>query len=198
MITSFAAPSNKSISLQKRGSSFLQMNPKTELTVMKNFTVISLFILFMFLFFTIACSSGQSSEFSETDSHQVENGQLPFIYHMSFISRYSKKLYFAGEAENWELADIYSHEIEAISEDIIEMNKEHAGINISELMESMLLPQIERVEEAIENEDRGAFLERYNVLIQTCNQCHAATNYDAVVITVPQTNPFNQEFKKSN
>lgn len=165
---------------------------------MKNFTVISLLILFMCMFSTIACSSGQNSEFSETDNHQVENGQLPLIYHMSFISRYSKKLYFAGDAENWELADIYSHEIEEISEVIIDMNKEHDGINISELMETMLLPQIERIEEAIENEDRETFLERYNVLIQTCNQCHVATNYDAVVMTVPQTNPFNQEFRKSN
>ena len=62
------------------------------------------------------------------------------IYHMSFISRYAQKLYFAGEAESWELADIYSHEIEEISTEIVSRREMHDGINISELMGSMLLP----------------------------------------------------------
>ena len=61
-------------------------------------------------------------------------------------------------------------------------------------MEKMLLPQIEHLEEAIDAGDREVFLDRYNVLIQTCNQCHAASDYRAVKVIVPETNPFAQDF----
>lgn len=140
-----------------------------------------------------ACTDGEIQTNEQTETN-VEGESIPLIYHMSFISRYTKKLYFSGEAENWELADIYNHEIEEISEGIIEDNIVHDEVNISELMESMLLPKIERVEEAIDNQDREMFRERYNILIQSCNQCHKATNYEAVQVTVPESNPFNQEF----
>lgn len=127
----------------------------------------------------------------------AESDEIPLIYHMSFISRYAKKLYFAGEVENWELADIYSHEIEEISEDIVARGEKHDEIDISQLMESMLLPQVERVEEAIDSGDREMFLDRYNVMIQSCNQCHDASDYGAVKVTVPETNPFNQDFESN-
>jgi len=145
-----------------------------------------------------SCTGGQSESEStsvtESVHQQAEQPDLPLIYHMSFISRYSKKLYFAGEAENWELADIYNHEIEEISEDIVTRGEVHDGINISELMDTMLLPQIEQIEEAIDSGDRKMFMDRYNVMIQTCNQCHAASDYGAVKVIVPETNPFNQDF----
>ena len=92
------------------------------------------------------------------------------------------------------LADIYNHEIEEISEGIVASGEMHDGINVSQLIESMLLPQVERIEEAIDSGDREMFLDRYNVMIQTCNQCHAASDYGAVKVTVPQSNPFNQDF----
>lgn len=121
--------------------------------------------------------------------------EIPLIYHMSFISRYAKKLYFAGNSENWELADIYSHEIEEISEAIISRKEVHDGVNISALMETMLLPQIELLEEAIESRDRGLFMDRYRILIQSCNNCHKSSDYSAVKVTVPESNPFNQDFQ---
>lgn len=159
---------------------------------MKKRIIYSILFTSVVLLIGISCSDNQQME---QDSHVEEMEEIPLIYHMSFISRYTKKLYFSGEAENWELADIYSHEIEEIAEGIIEQNHvDDEGINISNLMESMLLPQIERVEEAIDNQNREMFQERYNILIQTCNQCHTAANYGAVQVTVPEANPFNQEF----
>ena len=146
------------------------------------------------LFAGIACTNSQENDMELKEGHQAEEEGLPLIYHMSFISRYAKKLYFAGEAESWVLADIYNHEIEEISEGIVASGEMHDGINVSQLIESMLLPQVERIEEAIDSGDREMFLDRYNVMIQTCNQCHAASDYGAVKVTVPQSNPFNQDF----
>lgn len=143
-----------------------------------------------------SCSTERDDEIvTEANEEISQPDESPLIYHMSFINRYAKKLYFAGEAENWELADIYSHEIEEISEDIVSRGEQHDGINVSQLMESMLLPQIEQIEEAIDSGDREIFMDRYNVMIQTCNQCHTASDYGAVKVTVPETNPFNQDFE---
>lgn len=159
---------------------------------MKKRIIYSILLTSVVLLIGISCSKNHQNE-QNTQVEKLE--EIPLIYHMSFISRYTKKLYFAGEAENWELSDIYNHEIEEIAEGIIEQNHvDDDGINISNLMESMLLPQIEQVEEAINSQDREMFRDRYNVLIQTCNQCHTAANYGAVQVTVPESNPFNQEF----
>lgn len=159
---------------------------------MKKQITYSILFTAVVLLIGISCTDNQQIE-QESKVEEIE--EIPLIYHMSFISRYTKKLYFSGEAENWELADIYSHEIEEIAEGIIEQNHvDDDGINVSNLMESMLLPQIEQVEEAIDSQDRELFRERYNILIQTCNQCHTAANYGAVKVTIPQSNPFNQEF----
>lgn len=160
---------------------------------------ILLFILIFtgMTFIGIACSgnqNGSNEDLEEADHHQAEESAIPLIYQMSFISRYAKKLYFAGEAENWELANIYNHEIEEISDGIVAGEVVDDGINISQLMESMFLPQVESIGEAIDSGDREMFLNRYNIMIQTCNQCHAASDYGAVKVTVPENNPFNQDF----
>ena len=155
----------------------------------------SILLLTLFTFLGISCSSDSDSDSNGTvENYQSAIEEIPLIYHMSFISRYAQKLYFAGEAENWELADIYSHEIEEISADIVSRGEMHDGINISELMETMLLPQIEQLEEAIDSGDREMFMDRYSVMIQSCNSCHDASDYGAVKVTIPDENPYAQDF----
>ena len=164
------------------------------MTVKNSTVLLTVFIVTSILFIGIACTDTQTTDMAPVTEHHAEEAGIPLIYHMSFISRYSMKLYFAGEAENWELADIYSHEIEEITKGIVDREEEHDGINIGELMGTLLLPQIEELELAIDSGDREMFLDRYNVMIQTCNQCHVASDYGAVKVTVPELNPFNQDF----
>ncbi|MDR9419786.1 hypothetical protein [Gracilimonas sp.] len=162
---------------------------------MKNyFKILALLITTIFLFIGIACQQQQPSEMGHMDSDEQYLDAVPLIYHMSFMQRYATKLYFSGMAENWELADIYAHEIEELSETIIDGNHMDDGIDVSGLLESMLPPQIELIEEAIDAQDRQRFESNYQTMIQTCNQCHQAANYGAVKITVPTSNPFAQDF----
>lgn len=156
----------------------------------------AIFVITTFIFVGIACQPGHDQRMSDHidgDEHYSEDS-IPLIYHMSFIQRYATKLYFSGMEENWGLADIYAHELEEISEVITEGNHMDDGIDVSTLMESMLPPQIEGIEEAIDAQDRAMFEERYQTMIQTCNQCHQASDYGLVKITVPESNPYNQDF----
>ncbi len=149
----------------------------------------------------IACSEPSeksSSAGSNVSVEQDDHSGLALIYQMSFMNRYAHKLYLAGMEENWELADIYTHEIEEIAETIIAENHVDDGVNVSELMEAMLVPQIEQIEQSIDSEDLQEFEQKYNTLVNTCNQCHVASNYGAVKVKVPESNPFNQDFSREN
>lgn len=147
-----------------------------------------------FLFITINCSPTDNKAEVLHSENVLQEAQIPLIYQMSFVQRYSEKLYLAGQAENWELADIYSHEIEEIAETIISERHVDEEVDISSLMKTMLIPQIEKVEAAIDSKDWKKFEREHQTLINTCNQCHVASNYGAVKITVPKLNNYNQEF----
>lgn len=149
--------------------------------------------VFVVTIVSISCTTDQSS----TDSAQVQSStylQLPLVYHMSFMSRYTKKLYFSGMAENWGLADIYAHEIEDISDYIMKAGYVHDGIDVGDLLEVLLVPQLALVEDAIKKKDKETFVSAFRSLIQTCNNCHVASNYSAVRVTIPEINPFNHDF----
>ncbi|WP_421773459.1 hypothetical protein [Gracilimonas sp.] len=151
-------------------------------------------LLVLALFIGIACQQQQDKSGSHADSKEQYADATPLIYHMSFMQRYSHKLYLAGVEKNWELADVYSHEIEELSETIINGNHVDDGVDVSKLLETMLLPQIENIETAIDAKDKELFESNFQTMIQTCNQCHQAANYGAVKVTVPEGNPFNQDF----
>jgi len=161
---------------------------------MKNsFKAGSVLLATTLIFIGIACQPNhQSGEHMDSDEHYMD--AVPLIYHMSFMQRYSVKLYFSGMEENWGLADIYAHEIEELTETIIDGNHMDDGVDVSGLLESMLPPQIVQMEAAIDAKDRNMFEENYQTMVQTCNQCHQAANYGLVRITVPETNPYNQDF----
>lgn len=147
------------------------------------------------VFTSISCNQSLQNEGGGTSNNAgSESGDqlIPLIYHMSFMSQYTQKLYFAGQAENWELADLYSHEIEEIGEDL--EGYTYHGIDIGNLVAQMMLPQIEKVEEAIDAQDSRLFAENYQILIDSCNSCHVASDYEVLKVTIPEVNPYAQDF----
>lgn len=161
---------------------------------MKNhFKIFALLIITSLIFIGIACQS-ENRPGDHMDSNEHYGETVPLIYHMSFMQRYSTKLYFAGMEENWGLADIYAHEIEELMETIISENHMDDEVDVSGLLETMLPPEIEKIESAIDARDKDMFEENYQTMVRTCNQCHQAANYGLVKITVPEVNPYNQDF----
>lgn len=123
---------------------------------------------------------------------KLENTYKPgFGDFMSSIQAHHTKLWFAGQNENWDLADFEIHELEEAIEDI---QKFHAGRKETELI-GMILPALDSVEVAIEKKDPVAFKRSYNLLTNTCNTCHKQTDHGFVVIKLPESLPYtNQDF----
>ncbi|MEX0608116.1 MAG: hypothetical protein WD016_04320 [Balneolaceae bacterium] len=161
---------------------------------MKNLHKLSGILLITTIILTgFACQDGEESS-AQSNSEENYEAQLPLIYQMAFIDRYATKLYLAGVEENWALADIYAHELEEVSDMIIGGNYVDEGINRSELLETILLPQIEQMEVAIDSKDAELFQKNYQTMINSCNQCHSISQYGLIKITIPENNPYNQDF----
>jgi hypothetical protein len=109
---------------------------------------------------------------------------------MGYLQRFTEKLYWAGEAQNWELANFYAHETEEILTEIIEHKPIKKGKEIAPLVMQMAVPALENVEKAIEAADSTAFLTAYKSLIQTCNACHSATEHGFIRLQVPSQNGY--------
>lgn len=142
-----------------------------------------------FLLITILVSACMSKPIKK----EVE--EYPVLETMGYYQRFSHKLWLAGKNENWELADFYTHELEEVTENLINGDVIHDDYNLSNLSEAMLLPKIEKVEEAIRQKNQVLFLDNYELMIASCNLCHNATKHNFIKITVPtDSTSWNQDF----
>ena len=111
---------------------------------------------------------------------------------MSNIQAHHSKLWFAGQNQNWKLADFEIHEILEAVEDIEKYQterKESKSIG-------MLLPAIDSVNNAIQQKNTALFKNSYTLLTNTCNSCHQAVEFEFNVVKIPETSPFsNQDFR---
>jgi hypothetical protein len=113
---------------------------------------------------------------------------------MSSIQVHHAKLYFAGQDDNWKLADFEIHEIMEAVDDI-----QHYASDRPEVKElPMLLPALDSVNAAITKQDKNLFNKNFVTFTNTCNACHTAVNYEFNMVKIPDTPPFsNQVFSVS-
>jgi len=105
---------------------------------------------------------------------------------MGYLQRYVEKLYFAGQAHNWELADFYAHEVGETVEDIMSAKVVDEGVEVSKLMTTMLPPAEQDLQEAVQARDPALFQTRYGALVDACNACHQEAKHGFMKITIPE------------
>ena len=111
---------------------------------------------------------------------------------MSSIQTHHSKLWFAGQNENWKLADFEVHEIMEAIEDIQKFQTERKESQ----MIGMINPALDSIYNAIKQQNPSLFISSYILLTNTCNNCHRAANFEFNVVKIPDSQPFsNQDFK---
>lgn len=111
---------------------------------------------------------------------------------MSGIQVHHAKLWFAGQNENWKLAEFELHEIDEGVEDI----RNYQGARKESQLIDTLSPAMARVRAAVKQRDADEFAKSYAALTTACNDCHRATNFEFNVVKTPDRPPFdNQDFK---
>ncbi|MEO6720436.1 MAG: hypothetical protein ABIN67_08715 [Ferruginibacter sp.] len=111
---------------------------------------------------------------------------------MSSIQVHHAKLWFAGQDQNWKLADFEIHEIMESLENIKKYQTEREESKKID----MLNPALDNINIAIQQKNSSAFKNSYIALTNTCNNCHHAVEFEFNVVKIPETPPFsNQSFK---
>ncbi len=105
------------------------------------------------------------------------------------------KLWLAGDARNWDLADYEIDELKEGFEDVVQYYPVYKDIPVGKMIEATILPPIAEVEKAIKARDRAKFVAAFDKLTEACNSCHQAANRAFIVIQRPAASVFpNQSF----
>lgn len=114
---------------------------------------------------------------------------------MSNIQVHHAKLWFAGQDQNWKLADFEINEIKELLEGIQKYCNDRPEVNAIGMIEN----PVDSMNTAIQQKNAGLFKSSFVLLTATCNNCHKATSHEFNVIKIPDNPPFsNQNFKVEN
>jgi hypothetical protein len=157
------------------------------------------FIILIVTVLLITSCSQQNNQAQEMqariDSLQKKLGEMykPGLGEfMSGIQVHHAKLWFAGQNQNWKLANFEVHEIQEALEDVQKFCSDRPEVKAI----GMINPAIDSVNNSIQQRSLQLFKSSFIVLTNTCNNCHKATEHEFNVVTVPTNLPVvNQDFK---
>lgn len=96
------------------------------------------------------------------------------------------KLWFAGRAGNWQLAE---YEIGELNEGFEDVNRLLGG----DTVDKMVGDPLKALQKAIEDKDRAAFTSAYDKLSAGCNYCHRTLDHGFIVIQRPALLPYSDQ-----
>jgi len=111
------------------------------------------------------------------------------------------KLWFAGQAANWPLADYELDELNEGLDDAATFHPTHkdAELPIPQLIDKIMKAPIAQLEDAVKAQDMERFTKAFDALTEGCNSCHQATRFGFNVVTRPTSNPYtNQVFEPAH
>ena len=105
------------------------------------------------------------------------------------------KLWLAGAARHWDLADYQIDELKEGLEDIVKYFPTYKEMPVGSMIEATVMAPIADVESAIKARDRARFAAAYDKLTAACNACHQSAKRPFIVIQRPATSTYpNQSF----
>ena len=123
-----------------------------------------------------------------------EEEEVHLVDLMSVLQYFTHKTGLSLRAGNLELADFYLHEFEEVMAEVGEVES-YEGQPVGQLSDAMLGPSLHALEEAVDSGNPEAALSAYEVMIDTCNACHVATQFGFIKIEDRSTeNPYMQSF----
>jgi len=98
------------------------------------------------------------------------------------------KLWFAGKASNWKLAD---YELRQFKASLVEAALLYPGIPVTNV--TTMADPVQAVADAIKAKDSRAFESTFSSLTNGCNACHQSMGYGYIVMRVPTSSPFSDQ-----
>lgn len=115
------------------------------------------------------------------------------VSQMGRLQYFSHKLGLAVSANNKALQGFYVHEVEEVVEELTEI-EDFDGIPIGKLVTTILVPQLEKAEQAVKGSDSAAVDAAFDELLSACNSCHQNANRPYLHVERRTDNPYLQSF----
>ncbi len=105
------------------------------------------------------------------------------------------KLWFAGQAENWELAAYELDELGEGFDDIVKFHPTHKDSPVApkDAIPRMVTEPLKALRSAVDKKDAATFVQAYDALTSSCNSCHQATNFGFNTVQRPTANPYSNQ-----
>jgi hypothetical protein len=172
------------------------------------FATLAVFVAFYSIFLSGGCSNN-STQISELQKKNVElekqvkdlgeKGFKPGLGEiMSLTQMRHAKLFFAGDQQNWELADYELEELVEGFDDAVAFHPTHKTLPkpTTELLSLYMNEPLEQIRKAVKDNNKAEFSKSYQALTTGCNGCHVASNFGFNVVKQPTTPPYsNQDFQ---
>jgi len=108
------------------------------------------------------------------------------------------KLWFAGNAGNWPLADYELKELGEGFDDVVTLHPTHeeSPVDPKDAVPRIVTQPMADLRAVVDRKDAAAFPAAFDALTTACNNCHQATNFGFNVVQRPTANPYpNQAFE---
>ncbi len=150
------------------------------------------------------CSQEQDRTETTAAPHDAAARDMPRTFYapglgdmMQALQVRHAKLWFAGEAQHWELVAFEVHEIEETLERIALWHADHDDIPTAAWIDAYMQGGIDAIERSIEQADPAAFTAGFDQLTNGCNDCHRSAEHGFIVIQRPQNDAYgNQRWQK--
>ncbi|MBU6199465.1 MAG: hypothetical protein KGI64_04830 [Xanthomonadaceae bacterium] len=100
------------------------------------------------------------------------------------------RLWFAGEAENWNLATYEVQELKEALDAVAKYNADDANLQplrLADVMPAMTRGPIADLRKAVDSKNKAAFEKAFDGLSVACTGCHHVAGNDMLVIQRPET-----------
>src|SRR6185437_11133119 len=114
---------------------------------------------------------------------------------MGVIQNEHAKLWYAGQARNWELAAYQLGEIKEVMSDVQDLVPTFKNLPLAQMLDSVITGPIAQLEKSLDAKDFGKFSAGHRDLTQAYNSCHQAAGVGFIRIRQPIGSAFpNQNF----
>jgi hypothetical protein len=100
------------------------------------------------------------------------------------------RLWFSGQAGNWNLAAFELQELKEAFEAVVEQNPDDANFQpqrLADILPAMTNAPIRALRDAIDHNSKSEFAKAYDGLSAACTGCHRVAGIDFLVIQRPRT-----------
>lgn len=132
-------------------------------------------------------ANAQNTPAAASAAPAVESADPPDLAEiMTFQQLRHIKLWFAGHAGNWALAD---YELGELNDGFDDVDKLLGGGTVDKMVGAPL----KELQKAVDDKNSAAFASAYDRLSAGCNACHNALDHPFIMIQRPTTLPYSDQ-----